>query len=364
MSEEESIVRNFIFDDEIQDKLSVISNSLMDFNILEITGMGAQEIKHSNILGWLLNNSEHNLEYTILENFLKKVISENNNTKLLQRYAYLPKNKRNIKIYREEDNIDLLIVDDANKVVIIIENKVFASERINGDDGGQLKKYEKTINIKYNGDYQKHFIFLTIDLKEPSKGENQWLKANHQMITDVLEEILKNKNDLSIKTKIIFESYIDLLKRKGIIMDKELNELCKEIWEQYGDALNILIKNRPNARTIIENIIKNSGAMNIQPFSQGDSTVYIFVFDNNSPVKYVIQYSTDTKKIKFTLVSDEEFGEMELMDMKFSTNNQNSRWKYKYCANFKELWNEDDIIKDPNILKDFVDKLKDISIQN
>jgi len=58
-------------------KLSNINDNIMDFNILEITGMGAQEIKHSNILGWLFDDCEHNLEYEILDNFLKKVISDN-----------------------------------------------------------------------------------------------------------------------------------------------------------------------------------------------------------------------------------------------------------------------------------------------
>ena len=67
-------VQKFIFNDEVQSILSKINNNVMDFNILEITGMGNQEIKHSNILGWLFDNSEHNLEYQILDNFLNSWI--------------------------------------------------------------------------------------------------------------------------------------------------------------------------------------------------------------------------------------------------------------------------------------------------
>ena len=66
-------LENFIFDDNVQDILDKIKNSVMNFNILEITGMGSQEIKHSNILAWMFSNSEHNLEYKILEDFLKKI---------------------------------------------------------------------------------------------------------------------------------------------------------------------------------------------------------------------------------------------------------------------------------------------------
>ena len=39
-------LEDFVFNDEVQELLESISNNVMDFNILEITGMGAQEIKH------------------------------------------------------------------------------------------------------------------------------------------------------------------------------------------------------------------------------------------------------------------------------------------------------------------------------
>ena len=247
-------IKDFIFNDDVQHILSSINDNLMDFNILEITGMGNQEIKHSNILGWLFDDSEHNLEYHILDNFLKKVIEENrkepDNKPLdnLQSYIYLSEKKKEITIYREKDNIDLLIVDEANKVIITIENKVYASERRDGKDGGQLKKYENIINQKYDNEYEKYFIFLTIDLEEPSKGNEKWMIANHQMVTDVIEEILKTKIDITIKTKIILESYVDILKRNGIVADEKLKILCKKIWDnpEYKKALEIINNYKPD----------------------------------------------------------------------------------------------------------------------
>ena len=249
-----ALVQDFIFNDEVQNILSKINDNVMDFNILEITGMGNQEIKHSNILGWLFDDSEHNLEYQILDNFLKKVIELNSNNDL-QSYLYLSNKKRDITIYREKDNIDLLIVDESNKIVITIENKIYASERIDGEDGGQLQKYENIINGKYNNDYKKYFIFLTIDLEVPTK-EN-WLKANHQMITNVIENLLKIK-EVTSKTKIVLESYVDLLKRNGIVEDKELKNLCEKIWhnKKYANALDILMDYRVTHIKIIYDKLK------------------------------------------------------------------------------------------------------------
>lgn len=74
MNKEQALLEDFIFDDNVQDALDKIKNSVMNFNILEIIGMGSEEIKHSNILAWMFSDSEHNLEYKILEDFLKKII--------------------------------------------------------------------------------------------------------------------------------------------------------------------------------------------------------------------------------------------------------------------------------------------------
>ncbi|MCT7566703.1 PD-(D/E)XK nuclease family protein [Aliarcobacter butzleri] len=279
MSDEFNLIKKFIFDDEVQKLFEDINNNVLDFNILEITGMGNQEIKHSNILGWLFSDTEHNLEYKILEGFLKKIIALNG-IENLQDYLYLSKHRKDIVIYREKDNIDLLIVDEANQVLFAIENKVFAGERTDGEDGGQLQKYENIINHKYSK-YQKYFIFLTIDLNEPSK--DNWLKANHEMIVETLNEISRNK-DISIKTKIIFESYIDTLKRNGIVQDKELEELCLKIWNNpdYKEALNILNIYKPDVFSQISEYLKTLGEQYSEiNVLKNSSKTYINFLDNS-----------------------------------------------------------------------------------
>lgn len=240
-------LENFIFDDNVQDILDKIKNSVMNFNILEITGMGSQEIKHSNILAWMFSNSEHNLEYKILEDFLKKIVEFNeiNETTTFLKHIYLPEKDKNITIYREKDNIDLLIVDNANKVVIAIENKVYANERSDGKDGGQLKNYCKIVDENYKNFKNKIFIYLTIDGLSPESEENQkiWLNATHEMIGEAVEDILEKQTILP-KAEMILTSYVDLLKRRNIMSDKNLEELCKKIWDKNSKALDILFRYR------------------------------------------------------------------------------------------------------------------------
>ena len=255
-------LENFIFDDNVQDILDKIKNSVMNFNILEITGMGSQEIKHSNILAWMFSNSEHNLEYKILEDFLKKIVEFNEvseATTFLKHYIYLSEKSKNITIYREKDNIDLLIVDNANEVVIAIENKVYANERSDGKDGGQLKNYCKIVDENYKNFKNKIFIYLTIDGLSPESEENQkiWLNATHEMIGEAVEDILEKQTILP-KAEMILTSYIDLLKRRNIMEDKNLEELCKKIWDKNSKALDILFRYRTtNLDKLYDLIIDN-----------------------------------------------------------------------------------------------------------
>ena len=253
MSEKKEIVEKFIFNDEVQDLLEQISNNVMDFNLLEITGMGTQEIKHSNILSWMFGDNEHNLGYKILEGFLKKVIDENNDNgflqdeqkELLKHYVYLPDNTRNFTIFREKNSIDLLLIDENNKVAIAIENKVYTSERSDGADGGQLNKYFTYVKKKY-ANFKRFYIYLTLDNSSPSKGnESNWLVASHQMIGEVVEQLLGH-NSINEKTHLILSSYVDLLKRRNIMEDKELEKLCEKIWtkNKNSKALDILYRYR------------------------------------------------------------------------------------------------------------------------
>lgn len=73
-------------------------------------------------------------------------------------------------------------MDKANKIVVVIENKVLALERENKvNDDGQLNKYKNTINRKYSdNEYEKYFIFLTPDLIKPSY-EEYWSSAKPDM---------------------------------------------------------------------------------------------------------------------------------------------------------------------------------------
>jgi len=246
---EKSIVEKFIFSQDVQKVFYNINHSVMDINLFEIAGMGDQEIKHSNVLAWLFGDNEHQLGYEILDSFL---LSGDEKKRELQSYIYLAEKKRELNIYREKDNIDLLIEDKQNKVVIVIENKVNSKE-----SKDQLKKYAEKIDKTYKG-YRQYFVYLTKrgDKTETAGDNNNWMIRSYQDIVDIIEEILKRDNELSLKTIMILENYIDLLERKGIVKNQYIANLDTNWWNNYKEALAILKNYQPDEQLEISNYIR------------------------------------------------------------------------------------------------------------
>ena len=249
------ILKEFISDKEAQEKINAIKNSVMDFNIFEITGLGNQEIKHSNTLAWLFGDNKHGLKYQILEGFLKFTLENGDHTSEIYENLekYLKTQEKNIRVFRESYNIDLLLIDENNKLVITIENKVEADE---GEE--QLLKYRKFIDDKYK-DFKRIYIFLTKDgcLPEDETEQEWWLIATYKMVSKSIESLLKNNQTISEKAKIILLSYVDLLKGENIVEDDILQAICNDVWNnpKYKRVLEILISHRETNLDILHRLI-------------------------------------------------------------------------------------------------------------
>ena len=129
-----------------------------------------------------------------------------------------------------------MLIDENNKLVITIENKVEADE---GEE--QLLKYRKFIDDKYK-DFERIYIFLTKDGHSPKdkSEQSQWLTATYKMIGESIKYALKDNNPPQ-KANIILSSYVDLLKRRNIVSNEKLQNLCEQIWDKYEKELQILI---------------------------------------------------------------------------------------------------------------------------
>lgn len=128
-----------------------------------------------------------------------------------------------MEVYREKKLIDILIVDNTKKFVIIIENKIDSIEH-----GDQLKDYQKAIEEEYN-DYKKMYVYLTKNGEESSNSK-LWGTFSYEIILEQIMDECVKKTDSKVKEFII--DYQTIL-RRYIVGDSRIEEICRKIYNNH-----------------------------------------------------------------------------------------------------------------------------------
>lgn len=238
-------------------KLEELSLSLHTPNFFNILNVTKTEIRHSNFLAWLMSpNESHNLNTIFLKWFLKEIFSSEK-IDWANEFSIDSLNLHNIKVYREWQNIDILILHE--EFVIAIENKVDSSEH-----SRQLKRYSDIVN-DFFPDLKKAFIFLTIDGLNPNDEEdaNQYISIDYGLIKSLIEIVLSvYKNSLSQRIQYYIEDYLLILNRY-IMKEHESVDLALQLYKNHKEAIDFIIENIPDkiaeVREIIEETILEEG---------------------------------------------------------------------------------------------------------
>jgi thiamine phosphate synthase YjbQ (UPF0047 family) len=231
-------------------KPNQLEKLLNKFNVFDVLRNPTREIKHSNVLAWLLDpNESHNIGNKALKLFLEIIPTpsdvdltslSNGSSKINSAY-----------VFREWENIDLsiLIKSGSKRFLIIIENKIKTK-----DSHKQLKKYRNRVENKYKEDFKKIFIYLTPEGEEPKdKNELQdWnLLSYRQIVSGVLNKVtLVAKGDV----KKFIVQYVDILGRI-ILEDSKVNKLSNEIYKKHKKAINLIIENKDDIQKEIESFV-------------------------------------------------------------------------------------------------------------
>lgn len=280
-NEQKKILEEFLLDIDILDKLDGYMNKFNVFDVLKISKM---EIRHSNMLAWLLNPKEtHGLGDTFLRKFLqhcaKSYNTQNNDFKIDIIKASLM-DCDDFLVSREWNNIDVLLVSSSNKIVICLENKIFSKESKH-----QLKKYLDIVNKRYP-DYKKAFIFLTPEGDMPSDEEN-WISVNYSEVLSMLESSMELKKEyINPSVEIFLEQYKHMI-RRDIIMDEELVAICTEIYNKHQKALDLIYEykqdNDMQIKKIIEDILAKYDDIEMDHSNKSFIRFYTKTIDNVIP---------------------------------------------------------------------------------
>lgn len=233
-------------------KLSSKSEGVNIFDVLKVSRM---EIRHSNVLGWLLDpNGSHEMGDAFLYRFISKLsesLSVDTSLKLLSSDLY------SFSVRREWKNIDILLVSEKAKTVVVIENKIGAQEHdANNTNTSQLDTYQKTIQTTFLNRFDSVFIYLTPEGDIPSNDD--WIIATYYDVLELLEDLYYEKRPtLKPEVNVLIDNYIKNLK-DNVIMDQELVNLCNDIYNKHRVALDLIYENRDDIAARISSLIRTN----------------------------------------------------------------------------------------------------------
>jgi hypothetical protein len=232
-------------------KPNQLEKLLNKFNVFDVLRNPTREIKHSNVLAWLLDpNESHNIGNKALKLFLEIIPtpSDVDLTSLINGSSEID----SVDVFREWEHIDLsiLIKSGSKRFLIIIENKIKTK-----DSYKQLEKYRNRVENKFKEvKYQKIFIYLTPEGDEPKdKNELQYwnLLSYGQIVSGLLNKVtLVAKGDV----KKFIDQYVYILGRI-ILEDDEVNKLSNEIYKKHNKAINLIIENKDDIQKEIESFV-------------------------------------------------------------------------------------------------------------
>ena len=280
MDKEEKVLTEFLLN---IDCLNELKPYIKQVNIFDILKTSYHEIRHSNILAWLLNPQEnHNLGDLFISNFIREVIKGYKDKYDISDWAFIDYSR--VVVEREcyqqgkkRNFLDILMLFEKEKKLIAIENKFKAKE---GKD--QTKIYKEILEKKYPK-YEKIYLYLTLDGDEAQ--DEEWDSISYDLVKTTIENIVKN-NDLKESIKLILKDYIEIIGGDSMEEEKKA-EICSRIYKEHKEALDLILEYK-NINTIrVANFVKE---VMREINKENDNIIYDGKFD--SGVTYV-RFSTE-----------------------------------------------------------------------
>ena len=220
------------------------------FNPFKVLRVDQMEIRHSNVLAWLLNpNENHQLGSFFIKKLVSRLMTRVENEDKVQELDFLPylyAMYSDIEVYREVKTktnrfIDLVVVSPSLTSVFLIENKFHAAESL-----GQLEDYLTFIENKYK-EYRVIPIFLTLRKEVPSHLA-YWILDYHDVLEILVDHLELNKEAIANNVFDFLSYYSEILKEE-LVEDDEATQLALTVYQKNKVAIDILyISQHPELR--------------------------------------------------------------------------------------------------------------------
>lgn len=235
--------------------LEHLESMLGGFNLFQVLKFEYGEIRHSNVLAWLLDpNESHGLHETFLKKWLMRVVHEtsSNAPSPVRAVDIDAWQLLGVQVHREWQNIDLLLVLTFSKQeewVICIENKVNSTQ-----SKGQLRKYRSRVEREFSNATQRIYLFLTKNGETPD--DDAYIEATYDQVHKVLKECISAKSHvIGAEPRVLLDSYIRLLEEK-FMDESEIARTARKIYQQHRRALDVIFEQRPDNLKLVSDKVR------------------------------------------------------------------------------------------------------------
>jgi len=229
--------------------LRELERSIGRFNVFDVLKSAESELRHSNMLAWLLDPEEsHGLSDFFLRRWLMLVLHEAEDQERdlgLDPVEVDTEPFTRVEVLREWHHIDVLVkirLKD-EEWVIVIENKVNSTQ-----SKDQLVRYRTDVERIYPN-ARKVFLFLTKSTEIPS--DERYISTRYETVQRAVALCLGEGNDLlGTGPKYLLEQYNHLLTERFMANSKAV-DLALKIYREHRDAIDFIRDQIPDKITEI-----------------------------------------------------------------------------------------------------------------
>lgn len=227
-------------------ELAELESLLSRFNIFRVLRTAKHEIRHSNMLAWLLAPDEsHGMGDRFFRLWLMHVVHGADDW--TKSRLHLPSpieidalDIESVEVARERENIDLFLIVrtiSGKYWTICIENKVESMQHSN-----QLRRYRDIVERRYNDAEHRLFVFLTKNDEEPEDSE--FITSSYAGIEKVLRMCIAEKGDsVGAEPRLLMSQYLKLLE-EDFVTENRAAELARKIYRSHRKAIDFILENR------------------------------------------------------------------------------------------------------------------------
>jgi hypothetical protein len=231
--------------------------------------------------------ANHNLGDFFLKKLLAKAFVHPNNLDDVNKLApfnpldMVNLNFQDVTVHKElmtsiSQRIDILVVSESNKTVILIENKFWSKESRN-----QLKNYLSFVKSEY-AEYKVVPIFLTM-LEDPP-SESDYLMLTYRDILSILKDyVVLNEAFMNDEVYSFISYYIEVLADQ-LEENDDLNKSALSIYQDNKDAVDLLytsVHEKSSMKAVNHQLIATSTVEN--------GILKRLYLDNREAIDYIVK---------------------------------------------------------------------------